>query len=178
MAGFFTFDPGLIGTEISKLMGFFSANIILTLMLFVSYILFYIYSFINNKSADSEVYEMDLVSSGLSSILVVLFLVGLDESSRGFDFSQLNWSSMLIKISIILFVYGIFLILAGFLKFLPRFLVVLFGNSELDLLINLIAILLTEETFAITLMTLLIITAPLLALFIIQRLRRLMPGGI
>lgn len=56
-----------------------------------------------------------------------------------------------------------------------KFLVVVFGNSELDLFINFIAVLMIEPGIEITGTLLAVIGAPLLILLIIERLRRL--GG-
>ena len=74
----------------------------------------------------------------------------------------------------ILLVYALLLILFAFTKLLPKFLVVLFGNSELDLFINFVAILMADPEIVLTGTIIGVIGIPLLVFLIIQRLRRLM----
>src|SRR3989338_4512892 len=169
----FQFSFSEVPAAISAIIGFIKDNLILSVVLFVSYALFYLYGIINNKSVDSDVYEIDLLGNGVSSIMVALLLVGLDESSKGFSFASLNFSSPTTKAAIFLAGYAILLLLFAFTKMLPKFLVVVFGNSELDLFINFIAVLMIEPGIAITGTLLAVIGVPLLILLIIERLRRL-----
>ena len=169
----FQFSFSEVPAAISTITGFIKDNPLLSGALFISYALFYLYSFINNKSVDSDVYEIDLLGNGVSSIMVALLLIGLDESSKGFSFASLDFSSPTTKAAAFLGGYALLLLLFAFTKMLPKFLVVVFGNSELDLFINLIAVLMIEPGVAITGTLLAVIGAPLLILLIIGRLRRL-----
>jgi len=169
----FQFSFSEIPEAVSIIIGFINDNLILSGVLFISYTLFYLYGIINNKSVDSDVYEIDLLGNGVSSIMVAFLLVGLDESSKGFSFASLDISSPTTKAAIFLAGYAILLLLFAFTKMLPKFLVVVFGNSELDLFINFIAVLMIEPGIAITGTLLAVIGVPLLILLIIERLRRL-----
>lgn len=155
-------------------MGVVKDNLILFIIIITSYFLYYIYSFINNTSHDSEIYEIDLLSSGISSFMTGLLLVGLDESAKTFNPLNLDFGDPTTKVAFFLFVYAIFLIFFAFVKILPRFLVVIFGNSELDMFINIVAILLITPKVVIDGTMLAVIGAPLFVLLIIQRIRRLM----
>lgn len=169
----FQFSMSEVPAAVATITGFIKDNPLLSGALFISYALFYFYSFINNKSVDSDVYEIDLLGNGVSSIMVALLLIGLDESSKGFSFASLDFSSPTTKAAVFLGGYALLLLLFTFTKMLPKFLVVVFGNSELDLFINLIAVLMIEPGVAITGTLLAVIGAPLLVLLIIERLRRL-----
>ena len=169
-----TFDPSKIPETISILFNFIKENPILCSILFLYYVLFYVYSFIHNKSVDSDIYEMDVLSNGISSIMIALLLVGLDETSKGFSFASIDLSSPTTKIALLLFIYGLILVVFAFTKLLPKVLVIILGNSEVDLFINFIAILLVDPNIVITLTMFFVIGAPLLVLLIIQRIRRLM----
>ena len=169
----FQFSFSEIPEAVSIIIGFINDNLILSGVLFISYTLFYLYGIINNKSVDSDVYEIDLLGNGVSSIMVALLLVGLDESSKGFSFASLDISSPTTKAAIFLSGYAILLLLFAFTKMLPKFLVVIFGNGELDLFINFVAVLMIEPGIAITGTLLAVIGVPLLILLIIERLRRL-----
>jgi len=163
-----------IPLAVSSLVQFIKENSVLCGVLFMSYILYYIYLFIHNTSVDSDIYEVDMLSAGISSFMVAMLLVGLNESSHGFSLSSIDISSPTTKIALFLSAYALMLVLLAFLKVLPKFLVVVLGNSELDLFINLNAALLTDPEFALTGTVLFVIGVPLLVLFILQRLRRLM----
>ena len=128
----------------------------------------------NNKAVDSDVYEVDLLSNGVSSVMVALLLIGLDESSKGFSFASLDFNSPRTKIAVFLLIYALVFLFLAFTKILPKFLVVIFGNSELDLFVNFVAVLMIEPKIAITGTLLAVIGIPLLVLLIIQRLRRMM----
>ena len=169
----FQFSFSEVPAAISTITGFIKDNLILSVVLFFSYALFYLYSIIHNKSADSDIYEIDLLGNGVSSMMVALLLVGLDESSKGFSFASLDISSPTTKAAIFLSGYAILLLLFAFTKMLPKFLVVIFGNGELDLFINFVAVLMIEPGIAITGTLLAVIGVPLLILLIIERLRRL-----
>ena len=168
----FQFSFSEIPEAVSIIIGFINDNLILSVVLFISHALFYLYSIINNKSDDSDVYEIDLLGNGVSSIMVALLLVGLDESSKGFSFASLDFSSSTTKVAIFLSGYAILLILFAFTKMLPKFLVVVFGNGQLDLFVNLVAVLMIEPGVVITGTLLAVIGVPLLILLIIERLRR------
>ncbi len=169
----FQFSMSEVPVAVSTITGFIKDNPILSGVMFISYVLFYFYSIINNKSVDSDVYEIDLLGNGVSSIMVAFLLLGLDESSKGFSFASLDFSSPTTKSAILLSGYAILLLLFAFTKMLPKFLVVVFGNSELDLFINLVAVLMIKPGIAITGTLLAVIGVPLLILLIIERLRRL-----
>lgn len=168
----FQFSLAQIPAAVSTILGFITDNPILCGALFLSYALFYTYAFIHNKAVDSDVYEVDLLSSGVSSIMVALLLIGIDESSKSLGFS-LDLGSPKGKVAAFLLIYALAMVLLAFTKLLPGFLVVIFGNSELDLFVNFVAILMIEPSIAITGTLLAVIGVPLLALLIIQRLRRL-----
>ena len=174
MAFSFAFNFSEIPAVISTLTNFIKDNFLLFAIMFVSYFLFYIYTFINNKAVDTDVYEIDLLSNGVSTMMVSFLLIGLDESSKGFNLAALNFGNPTTRIALYLFIYAIVLILFAFIKALPRFLVILLGNSELDLFINVIAVLLSEPKIVITGTLIAVIGAPLVALFVIQRIRRFM----
>jgi len=170
----FKVDIQQVPNAVSVIAGFIKDNSILCAVLFISYALFYLYSFIHNKSVDSEVYEGDLLGNSISSIMVALMLIGLSETSKGFSFTSLNFSSPQTKIAIFLVIYAIILLFFAFTKILPGFLVVILGNNELDLFINFVAILMIEPKIIITGTLLAVIGVPLFILLIIQRIRRLM----
>jgi hypothetical protein len=159
----------------SVIVNFIKENPIMSVFLFAYYFLIYIYQFINNHAVDSDIYEMDLLSSGISSIMVAMLLIGLDESSKGFDISGLfAFNTMTTKVALILLIYGLVLIIFAFIKILPHFIVILLGNSELDLFINFVAVLMTQPKAEITGTLLVVIGAPLILMFLIQRVRRMM----
>ena len=168
----FQFSLAQIPAAVSAILGFIANNPILCGALFLSYALFYAYAFIHNKAVDSDIYEVDLISSGVSSIMVALLLIGIDESSKSLGFS-LDLGSPKGRVAVFLLIYALTMVILAFTKMLPGFLVVIFGNSELDLFVNFVAILMIEPTIAITGTLLAVIGVPLLALLIIQRLRRL-----
>ena len=163
-----------IPAAVQTVTGFIKENPLLCGIMLISYALYYIYSFIHNKSVDSDIYEIDMVSAAISSIMVSMLLIGLDESSKGFNLMAMDLSSQTTKIAIFLLSYAVILLFFGFTKILPKFLVVLLGNSELDLFINFGAALLTDPDVAITGTLLLVMGAPLAILLVIQRIRRLM----
>jgi|WetSurMetagenome_2_1015567.scaffolds.fasta_scaffold357863_2 hypothetical protein len=168
------FNPAEIPAALSTLGAFISNNLILCIIILGSYIAFYIYSFIHNNSSDSDVYEIDLLSAGISSLTTALLLVGLDEGSKAFSFANLSFGEPTTKMAIGLAVYAVILIIFAFTKILPRFLVILFGNSELDLFINLVAVMIISPEIVISGTLLLVIAIPLACLFIVQRVRRMM----
>jgi hypothetical protein len=168
------FSPAEVPAALATLGAFIADNLILCIIILGSYIAFYVYSFIHNTSADSDVYEIDLLSAGISSLTTALLLVGLDEGSKGFSFANLSFSEPSTKMAIGLAAYALFLMLFAFTKMLPRFLVVLLGNSELDLFINLVAVMIISPGVVITGTLLLVLIAPLIFLFLVQRLRRMM----
>ncbi|MFH1181982.1 MAG: hypothetical protein V1702_03415, partial [Candidatus Woesearchaeota archaeon] len=145
-----SFSPAEIPAALSTLGDFIGNNLILCLIIIGSYALFYIYSFLHNTSVDSDVYEIDLLSAGVSSLTTALLLIGLDEGSNSFNFANLGFSEPSTKMAIGLAVYAVFLILFAFTKMLPRFFVVILGNSELDLFINLIAVMIISPEVNIT----------------------------
>jgi hypothetical protein len=167
------FSPAEIPTALATLGNFISNNLILSLIILGSYISFYIYSFIHNTSVDSDVYEIDLLSAGISRLTTALLLVGLDEGAKSFSFATLSFSEPSTKMAIALAAYAFLLIIFAFTKILPRFLVVLLGNSELDLFINLVAVMIISPEVQITGTLLLLLAVPLACLFIVQRIRRL-----
>ena len=169
----FQFSFSEVPAAISIITGFIQDNVILSAALFVSYALFYLYGIINNKAVDSDVYEVDLLGNGVSSAMVALLLIGLDESSKGFSLASLDFNSVRTKVALFLLIYAIVLLIFAFTKMLPKFLVVVFGNGELDLFINFISVLMIEPNIAITGTLLAVIGVPLLILLIIERLRRL-----
>ena len=175
MIDLFSFSISAIPSTLAELWNFILGNPILCGILFASYFLHYAYQFINYKAADSEVYEIDLLSSGISTIMIAFLLIGLDESAKVFNFSNIDLGTTTTLVAVVLFIYALLLILFAFVKILPRFLVILLGNSEVDLLINFVAILMIDPEITITGTTLLVIAVPLLTLLLIQRLRRLMP---
>jgi hypothetical protein len=162
-----------VPAAVSAITGFITKNPFLCLILFVSYGLFYLYSFVHNRSADSDVYEIDMISSGVSSILVALMLLGLDESSESIVL-KVSMTDPGNKIALMLLGYAIVLIILAFIKVLPKFIVVILGNSELDLFINLVAALMTDPKVAINTTLLVVIAVPLALLFVVQRVRRMM----
>jgi len=166
------FSPPEVSLALNTLFNFFKENIILTVFIFSSYILFYLYSFIHSKGVDSDIYEMDVLSSGVSSAMTALLLLGLDESSKKFALTSLNFSDPTSRMAILLLAYAIMLIFFAFMKALPRLLVILFGNSELDLLINLLAVLSIDSKVHITGTLVGIIAIPLFVLLILQRAKR------
>src|SRR3989338_9726483 len=168
----FEFNLSEIPEAVSILTDFIIENPILCAALFISYLLFYLYSFINNRSVDSEVYEIDLISSAISSIMVALLLIGLDENNKGFAISGLDFSSQKTITALYLFIFAVILIIFAFTKILPKFLVIILGNNELDLFINFVAVLMTDERIVLTGTLLAVIGIPLAALFIVQRIRR------
>lgn len=170
----FEFNSSEIPAAASVILSFIRENLILSAALFISYMLFYFYSFINNRSVDSEIYEIDLISSAISSIMVSLLLVGLDENNKGFSLSGLDFSSQKTIIALGLFTFAVLLIIFAFTKILPKILVIIMGNNEIDLFINFVAVLMTNEKIAITGTLLAVIGIPLMALFIVQRIRRMM----
>lgn len=170
----FAFNPSEMPAAISTLNEFIKDNFLLFAIMLVSYFLFYIYTFINHKAVDTDVYEIDLLSNGISTMMVSFLLIGLDESSKGFNLAALNFSEPTTRIALYLFIYATILTFFAFIKALPRFLVILLGNSELDLFINIIAVVLTEPKIVITGTFIAVIGVPLFALFVIQRIRRIM----
>ncbi len=163
-----------IAAAISLIITFVKENFILCGFMLISYFVLYFYEFIHTKSQDSDVYEIDIVSSGLSSIMVAFMLVGLDESSKGFDFSHINFSEPTTKMAAFLVAYALMLIVLGFTKILPRLFVIILGNSELDFFINFTAVLMTEKTTQLTPSLILVIAAPLTMLFLSLRIKRMM----
>ena len=99
------FNPAEVPAAISAILGFVRENPILSGVLFFSYALFYLYTFINNTAVDSEIYEIDLLSSGISSAMVALLLVGLDETSKGFSLTNIDMSLQTTKIAVFLFIF-------------------------------------------------------------------------
>jgi len=166
------FNPAEVPAAISTILDFVKENPILSGVLFFSYALFYLYTFINNTAVDSEVYEIDLLSSGISSAMVALLLVGLDETSKGFSLTNIDMNLQTTKIAVFLFIFAMVLIIFAFVRILPKFFVVLLGNNEVDLFINLVAVLMTDPEIVITGTLLGIIIIPLAVLFVIQRIRR------
>jgi hypothetical protein len=169
-----SFSMADVPAALSTLGSFIASNLILCIIILGSYIAFYLYSFIHNTSADSDVYEIDLLSAGISSLTTALLLVGLDEGSTAFSFASLSLSEPSTKMALGLAAYAFFLIIFAFTKMLPRFIVVLLGNSELDLFINIVAVMIISPGVVITGTLLLLLLVPLLFLFIVQRLRRMM----
>jgi|GEM_PF-5267395 len=171
----FSFSIAGVPAALSVIVNFIKENPIMSVFLFAYYFLIYIYQFINNHAVDSDIYEMDLLSSGISSIMVAMLLIGLDESSKGFDLSKLfAFNTITTKVALILLIYGVILIIFAFIKILPHFIVILLGNSELDLFINFVAVLMTQPKAEITGTLLIVIGAPLILMFLIQRVRRMM----
>lgn len=171
----FAFGMAEVPAALSVIVNYIKENPIMSVFLFAYYFLIYIYQFINNHSVDSDIYEMDLLSSGISSIMVAMLLIGLDESSKGFDIAGLfSFSTITNKVALILLVYGIILIIFAFIKILPHFIVILLGNAELDLFINLVAVLMTQPKAEITGTLLVVIGVPLIVMFVVQRIRRMM----
>jgi hypothetical protein len=168
------FSPAEIPVALSTLGAFISSNIILSLIILGSYISFFLYSFIHNTSSDSDVYEIDLLSAGISSFTTALLLIGLDESAKGFSFANLSFNEPSTKMAIGLAVYAVILVVFAFTKILPKFFVVLLGNSELDLFINLVAVMIISPEVKITGTLLLLLAVPLALLFLVQRVRRMM----
>jgi hypothetical protein len=170
-----TYSAAGIPAALSTITSFIKENPIMSVFLFAYYFLIYIYQFINNHAVDSDIYEMDLLSSGISSIMVAMLLVGLDEAAKGFDITRLfAFNTMTTKVALVLLIYGIILIIFAFIKVLPHFIVILLGNSELDLFINLVAVLLTQPKAEITGTLLVVIGVPLAVMFVVQRIRRMM----
>ena len=167
-----SFNLSEIPATVSVLLEFIKANPILTGALFLSFALFYIYSFVHHRAVDSDVYEIDLISSGVSSVMVALLLIGLDDKV---NIKSLDFSSPTTKVAIFLLIYATILIFFAFSKILPKFLVVILGNNELDLFINFVAVLLIEPSIKLTGTLLLVIGTPLIFLLIAQRIRRMMP---
>lgn len=174
MLSIFDFSVSALPEAYAIITEFVRENPLLCGALFISYALIYAYSFINHKAADSEVYEIDLISSGISSIMVALLLIGLDETARGFDFTNIDPSSANTRVALFLGAYALVLIFFAFTKILPSFLVVLLGNSELDLFINFIAIMMIEPSIVLTGTMVAAVAMPLTVLLIVQRLRRMM----
>ncbi|MDP2749777.1 MAG: hypothetical protein Q8O89_03015 [Nanoarchaeota archaeon] len=174
MENLFSFSFSAIPVALGSIGRFIVENTLLCGVLFISYGLMYIYSFINNQSADSEVYEIDLLSSGLSTIMIAMLLIGIDESSKGFNLANFDISEPTTQIALFLLVYAFVMIALAFIKVLPQFLVVVFGNSELDFFINFTAILLTDTSVAVNGTMLVLIAVPLLTMLVVQRLRRAM----
>jgi len=168
------FNLADISSVISVLLGFVKENLILFILIFFSYAIFFVYNFLNNKSVDGEIYESDVLGSAVSSIMTALLLVGLDEGTKGLDALKFDLGSTTTKIAIFLLIYGVFLMICAFVKILPKFLVIVFGNSELDMFINLIAIILTDPKIEITGTMLVVLAVPLTVLFAVQRIRRMM----
>ena len=169
------FSSAQIPAAFSTIITFIKENPIMSVFLFAYYFLIYIYQFINTHAVDSDIYEMDLLSSGISSIMVSMLLVGLDEAAKGFDIMRLiAFNSMTTKVALVLLIYGVILIIFAFIKVLPHFIVILLGNSELDLFINLVAVLMTQPKAEITGTLLIVIGAPLVVMFVVQRVRRMM----
>jgi hypothetical protein len=162
--------PGAIQTIVT----FVGSNVILCSIILFSYVLFYVYQFIHSSGVDSDVYEIDLLSAGVSSLTTAFLLVGLDESSNSFTFTNLNLSEPSTMMAIGLSIYSLVLILFAFTKILPKFLVVMLGNSELDLFINLVAVMIISPGVKITPTLLAVIGVPLVILLIIQRVKRMM----
>lgn len=174
MLSLFDFSVAELPKAYAAIVTFVRENPLLCGALFISYALIYTYSFINHKAADSEVYEIDLISSGISSIMVALLLIGLDETARGFDFTNIDLGSAHTKVALFLGVYALILIFFAFTKLLPPFFVVLLGNSELDLFINFIAIMMIDPSIPLTGTMVAAVALPLTVLLVIQRLRRMM----
>jgi hypothetical protein len=166
-----------VGAVFSTLGILVSNNIILFIMMFISYFIFYFYEFVHCTSTDSDIYEIDLVSSGVSSVTVALMLIGLDESSKGFSFANIDIHSQTTIVALCLVAYGFLLIFFGFTKILPRLLVIFLGNSELDFFINILAVLLAERIVVTTTM-IFVILVPLALLFLSLRFRRMMHKSI
>ena len=169
-----SFSPAAIPGAISGVLSFIRDNPIMCAFLFTYYAIFYLYSMVHHKSMDSDIYEADVLSNGISSIMTVFLLIGLDENAMGFSLTNLDFSLQTTLIAAFLFVYGGILILCAFTKILPRILVLILGNSELDLFINLVAVLMVDSSFEVTGTTLFVIGVPLAILFLVQRLRRKM----
>lgn len=163
-----------IPSTLSAIGGFIAKNPILSIILFTSYALYYIYMFIHHKASESDVYEIDLISAGISSMMVGLLLIGLDESSQGLDLSGVDFGSQTTLIAFGLIVYAAILFFCAFTKILPKVLVVILGTSELDIFINFLAMLMTDAEMTITGTTIFVIGVPLLILFVIQRIRRVL----
>lgn len=174
MLSLFDFNLAHLPDAYAIIVEFVRENPLLCGALFISYTLIYTYSFINHKAADSEVYEIDLISSGISSIMVALLLIGLDETAKGFNFTNIDLGSANTQVALFLGAYALVLIFFAFTKILPSFLVVLLGNSELDLFINFMAVMMIDPSIVLTGTMVAAVALPLSVLLVIQRLRRMM----
>jgi len=166
------FSPAEIPNAIATFKAVIIDNPLPSILLFGSYILYYVYLFINHKAADSEIYEIDLLSAGISSFMIGLLLLGVSEESKTLSLSSFNFSSGTSVYALMLMGYALLLILFAFVKILPRVVVILLGNSELDFFINFMAIMLTQQGVAITGTLMVLVAVPLIILLIIQRVRR------
>lgn len=107
----------------------------------------------------SESYhQQDVLDNGLSSFYAGLYISPLIQGGGFVGFTKLTPSTIL---SIILMVYGLFLVLAAFVKLLPQFLLPLFGGASIDLVVNVIAIFVVDAGLAFDLATIAIVIVPM-----------------
>jgi hypothetical protein len=169
-----SFNLADISSALAIIGKFIVDNPILCGALFITYIVHYLYSFIFNHAVDTDVYEIDLITAGMSSFMVSLLLLGLDESQKSFNLSEIDFTTATTKVAIFLAIFAFILVILAFIKVLPKFMVVLLGNSEVDLFINLSAVMMTDPEIELTGTILAVIAVPLIILLIILRIRRIM----
>ncbi|MDP3766028.1 MAG: hypothetical protein Q8R04_05945 [Nanoarchaeota archaeon] len=105
----------------------------------------------------SDTYQQkDVLDNGVSSFYAGFYI---SPWIQGGAFAELAPSTVL---SVILMGYGMFLILAAFVKLLPKFLIPLFGGASTDLVVNVTAIFVVDAGLPLDWATIAIVAAPVL----------------
>jgi len=134
------------------------------------WVLFELYYIVSND--DNDVREVDVLDNGISSIYVAIMISPV--IARG---GELVWADFLSPtprtlLSMGLFAYAAFLILAAFFKFMPLAVVHFLGGASIDTFFTLIGLVYVNSDIPLDPALITIILVPIATTFVIKMVRR------
>ena len=132
--------------------------------------LFELYYIVSND--DNDVREVDVLDNGISSIYVAIMISPV--IARGGELVAADFFSPTPRtlLSIGLFAYALFLILAAFFKFMPLAVVHFLGGASIDTFFTLIGLVYVNSEIPLDAPLITVILIPIGTTFIIKMLRR------
>ena len=132
------------------------------------WLMFEVYYIIS--SSDGDVKESDLLENSVSTIYVAFVISPVFE--EGLSLAAFSDPTPRTILSIILFCYAGFLIIAAYTKMLPQFMVHILGGASLDMFATMLALLYVDGKVPIDLATIAVIFIPIALMYVLQTLRK------
>ena len=161
------FALSLLSTRAGEIFQIFKADPLLYIPLVLWWFIFERYYIFHSSD---EIREVDVLDNGLSALYTGFYISPFVQGISAAAFIHPSPKTLL---SFAFLGWGIFLMLAAFIKILPQFIITFLGGSSIDLAVTLLAIFFVDKLIPIDTATIVIILAPILTIKLLALVRKL-----